>query len=190
MRPSDIADLMHNVVLELSQQAREKTLRILTDIQREPLIVECDPNRMVQLFTNLIENAIRFSRKDGLIGVHVRTINRLSVSRKLHAPRITSPKSYAGFALIGVSDSGPRHRNTQKEIVFHMFHQLRQGKKSPAESLGLGLAISARLSKRITPHVGRGQSVGRRSVLRVAAGRPSQTVISPGFVRLDVQHGA
>src|SRR6266850_6736056 len=47
MQSSDIADLMHNVVLELSAQAREKSLRILTDIQRDPLKVDCDPNRMV-----------------------------------------------------------------------------------------------------------------------------------------------
>src|SRR6516162_5421599 len=57
MQPSDVADLMHNVVMELSNEARERSLRILTDIQREPLIVKCDPNRMVQLFTNLLENA-------------------------------------------------------------------------------------------------------------------------------------
>src|SRR5215471_1877054 len=59
----DIADLMHSIVLELSAQAREKSLRILTDIQREPLQVDCDPNRIAQLFTNLLENAIRFSAK-------------------------------------------------------------------------------------------------------------------------------
>src|SRR5947209_3604073 len=49
-QPSDIAELIHNVVLEMTPQTRDKSLRILTDIQREPLLVECDPNRMVQLF--------------------------------------------------------------------------------------------------------------------------------------------
>src|SRR2546425_2077864 len=77
MQPSDVADLMHNVVMELSSQAREKSLRILTDIQREPLRVDCDPNRMVQLFTNLLENAIRFSNKGGFIGIHVRSLRQL-----------------------------------------------------------------------------------------------------------------
>src|ERR1051326_846268 len=46
---ADIADLMHNVVMELSSEARQRLLRILTDIQREPLIVKCDPNRLLQL---------------------------------------------------------------------------------------------------------------------------------------------
>src|SRR5262245_66191172 len=48
MQSCDLADLIHSVVIELSSQAREKSLRLLTDIQREPLLVECDSNRMVQ----------------------------------------------------------------------------------------------------------------------------------------------
>src|ERR1043166_3845767 len=41
VQPADIADLMHNVVMELSAEARRRGLRILTDIRREPLIVAC-----------------------------------------------------------------------------------------------------------------------------------------------------
>src|SRR5437870_6945411 len=43
IQSADVADLMHNVVIELSSEARDKSLRILTDIQRQPLLVECDP---------------------------------------------------------------------------------------------------------------------------------------------------
>jgi two-component system, NtrC family, sensor histidine kinase GlrK len=141
MQPADIAELMHNVVLELSSQARERSLRILTDIQREPLVVECDPNRMVQLFTNLLENAIHFSNRGGFLGVHVRTPGQLP--KMPHAARArVSNRVHNGYALIGVSDSGPGIEDTYKESVFHTFHQAKQGKKSPGESLGLGLAIS------------------------------------------------
>src|ERR1051325_9754946 len=75
MQPCDLADLIHNVVLELSSEAREKSLRVLTDIQRKPLFVDCDPNRMVQLFSNLLENAIRFSTKGGSIAVHLQSVH-------------------------------------------------------------------------------------------------------------------
>src|SRR5437763_496785 len=77
MQKADIAELMHGVVIEVSNQARDKSLRLLIDIQREPLTVECDPNRMVQLFTNLLENALRFSAKGGSVGVNVRQIRQL-----------------------------------------------------------------------------------------------------------------
>lgn len=141
MQPADVADLMHNVVMELSSQARERSLRILTDIQREPLIVQCDPNRMVQIFTNLLENAIHFSHKGGFIGVHVRTLRQFP--KMPHAARArVNGRAQNGFALIGISDSGPGIEDPHKESVFHTFHQMKQGKKSPGESLGLGLAIS------------------------------------------------
>lgn len=143
MQAADIADLMHNVVIELSPQAREKSLRLLTDIQREPLIVECDPNLMVQLFTNLLENALRFSPKAGAVRVHVRSIHQLpSQMPQTARSRISYAGAPNGLALIGISDSGPGIEDTHKERIFHMFHQVKQGKKSLGESLGLGLAIS------------------------------------------------
>jgi len=142
MQRSDIADLIHSVVMELSPRAREKSLRILADIQRDPLIIECDPNRMVQLFTNLLENAIRFSKKGGIIGIHVRTLREFPrMPQSAHA-RITGAKPSDGFALVKISDSGPGIEDAHKEAVFHTFHQVKHGKKSHGESLGLGLAIS------------------------------------------------
>jgi two-component system, NtrC family, sensor histidine kinase GlrK len=142
MQRCDLADLIHNVVMELSSGAREKSLRLLTDIQREPLFVDCDPNRMVQLFSNLLENAIRFSGKGGTITVHlqcVRECPRMPHSARARMPHKTAPN---GFALIGISDSGPGIDDAHKETVFHTFHQMQHGRKSHGESLGLGLAIS------------------------------------------------
>ena len=142
MQLSDITDLMRGVVFELSAQARQRPLRILADIQREPLMVECDPHRMVQLFTNLLQNAIRFSNKGGSIGVHIKSLSQLPhMPQSAHA-RVSTTKAPAGFALIGISDSGPGIEDRHKETVFHTFHQTKQGKKSHGESLGLGLAIS------------------------------------------------
>jgi two-component system sensor histidine kinase GlrK len=142
MQRCDLADLIHNVVLELSSEAREKSLRVLTDIQRKPLFVDCDPNRMVQLFSNLLENAIRFSTKGGSIAVHLRSVQeypRMPLSVRARKPDKTI---FNGFALVTISDSGPGIDDKNKETVFHTFHQVQHGRKSLGESLGLGLAIS------------------------------------------------
>src|SRR6185369_15336396 len=74
--------------------------------------------------------------------VHVRSIRQLP--RMPHAARVrfAQARSASGFALIGISDSGPGIEDNHKEAVFHTFHQVKQGKKSQGESLGLGLAIS------------------------------------------------
>jgi two-component system sensor histidine kinase GlrK len=148
MQHCDIAELMHHTILELNSQARERSLRILTEIQPDPVLVNCDPNRMVQLFTNLLENAIRFSKKGGAVGVRVKIVQQLPSMPK---PLPAASNSGAGFALIAISDSGPGIDDAQKETVFSKFHQAKQGKKSHGESLGLGLAISRAL---VTAHHG------------------------------------
>jgi two-component system, NtrC family, sensor histidine kinase GlrK len=142
IQPADLADLVHGVLMELSSEAREKSLRLLSDIQREPLMVDCDPNRMVQLFTNLLENAIRFSNKGGAVGIHVRSLREYPRMPQAARARMRKNRNSHGFALIGITDSGPGIDDHHKETVFHTFHQVQQGKKSQGESLGLGLAIS------------------------------------------------
>jgi two-component system, NtrC family, sensor histidine kinase GlrK len=142
IQKADIAELMHGVVIEVSNQAREKSLRLLIDIQREPLTVECDPNHIVQLFTNLLENALRFSARGGAVGVHVRQVRHPPNMPQSARARISPRESRNGFALICISDSGPGIEDPHKEAIFHTFHQVTHGKKSLGESLGLGLAIS------------------------------------------------
>jgi len=142
MQSCDLADLIHSVVMELSSQAREKSLRMLMDIQREPLLVNCDPNRMVQLFSNLLENAIRFSEKGGSIAVHLRSVCEYPRMPDSARTRMPHKACATGFALVGIADSGPGIDDAHKETVFHTFHQTQHGRKGHGESLGLGLAIS------------------------------------------------
>ena len=142
MQRCDLADLIHNVVMEHSSGAREKSLRLLTDIEREPVFVDCDPNRMVQLFSNLLENAIQFSAKGGSIAVHLRSIREYPRMPHSARVRLRQKGASSGYALVGISDSGPGIADNHKETVFHTFHQMQHGRKSHGESLGLGLAIS------------------------------------------------
>src|SRR5436190_23519661 len=96
MQKADVAELMHGVVIEVSNQTRDKSLQLLIDIQRERLTVECDPNRIVQLFTNLLENALRFSAKGGSVGVHVRQVQQLPNMPQRARRRISPRESQNG----------------------------------------------------------------------------------------------
>jgi two-component system sensor histidine kinase GlrK len=132
MQTADIAEVLRGVIAEHNPSAQKKSLQVLTGIPREAVFVECDPKRMVQLFTNLLENAIRFSGRGGSVSVN------LESSRE--------------HAVIAIADSGPGIEDTHKQKVFGMFHQVKQGKKSLGESLGTGLAISRAV---VEAHVGK-----------------------------------
>jgi two-component system, NtrC family, sensor histidine kinase GlrK len=144
MRNSDIAGLMNKVLVDMSERASAKSLRFDTDVPHDPLMIKCDPNRMAQLFTNLIENAVQFSNRDGVIGIRITPLEQPPQKPQAALNRVSREHS-AGFALVEISDSGPGIEDSQKEMVFHTFHQTKQGKKSHGESLGLGLAISRAL---------------------------------------------
>lgn len=101
--------------------------------------MNCDSNRMVQIFSNLIDNAVRFSAKGGTV--------TLSLSFLKSPPQQVAPavRSENGFILLAVGDTGPGIEGPHKKAIFDTFHQVRQGKKTWGQSLGLGLAISRAL---------------------------------------------
>src|SRR5207247_10286817 len=47
-----------------------------------------------------------------------------------------------GVAMLVLSESAQSIEDVHTEKILHTFHQMKQGKKSPGESLGLGLATS------------------------------------------------
>jgi two-component system sensor histidine kinase GlrK len=146
MQNQDIGEIVQSVIVELTRQINEKSLQIATDIHSEPIIVVCDSNRMVQLFTNLIENALMFSTKGG--SVHVRVASTPDLPERMpesSRKRFTRGMSRRGYALIAISDCGPGVEDNQKERIFEEFHQVRQGRKILGQGFGLGLAISRSL---------------------------------------------
>jgi two-component system sensor histidine kinase GlrK len=145
MECHDIAELVRRVVVDMVFQAKDQTLRVLTDIQSEPLIVECDSNRMIQVFSNLIENALRFSTRNGFITVHAKSEQHLPQGMPKPLRRRFANRTAGGFAVISISDSGPGIQDAHKQKVFETFHQVKQGKKTLGQSLGLGLAIAKSL---------------------------------------------
>ena len=58
----DLVPLVKTAIAGLEVQAREKKIRIDASLPSQPLLVECDRDRIVQVVGNVISNAIKFSR--------------------------------------------------------------------------------------------------------------------------------
>lgn len=99
----------------------------------ESVEVVCDRDRIVQVFGNLLENAIRYAPAGSAV--------RIDVASKLDAAaRERLPTS--DFAVIQIGDRGPGIPDAEKDRVFERFHQIREEGRSSAGSVGLGLAIA------------------------------------------------
>jgi PAS domain S-box-containing protein len=92
-------------------------------IPPEPLAVEGDPDRLTQVFSNLLSNAAKFTPREGTVW--------LSLERQ------------GGDAVVVVRDTGIGIPAERLESVFDMFAQVHTPRGN--DGLGIGLALARRL---------------------------------------------
>jgi signal transduction histidine kinase len=115
----DVRSLIQGAIDAFHGVARAKGLSLEADLPADPVIAKYDPHRMLQVLSNLIHNAIKFTPAGGSI--------RIRVAR-------------AGtFCLVSVSDTGVGIPDGALTAIFERFRQL---DRSDRTGLGLGLYIS------------------------------------------------
>ncbi|MGH7233378.1 MAG: ATP-binding protein, partial [Nitrospiraceae bacterium] len=114
--------LAHDVVEEFQLMALNKGLRLELFCPEEDLSVIADADRVIQILTNLIDNALKFTPHGGSI--------RILVERHGHE-----------HAAIAVSDTGPGIPEDAISQLFDPFFQAHPGTAGGKSGLGLGLAI-------------------------------------------------
>lgn len=118
-RPTDITQLVHEAIMFQHARARLKQIQIVTDFPESPAIVTVDPDRIAQVITNLIVNAVSYSPERSKIQVIIS-----------HTPE---------HLLLIVKDSGMGISLEHQETIFEPFFRASEGKVS---GTGLGLTIS------------------------------------------------
>jgi signal transduction histidine kinase len=118
--PTNLAELIHDTVSNFGAQAREKEITISTSLgQAEEANI--DPQRVREVLTNLLSNALRYTPRAGEINVGV-TESAQGPERAL---------------TISVEDNGPGIESTVLPHVFDRFY-----KSSDSGGMGLGLSIA------------------------------------------------
>ena len=114
-----VLDLVTEATEALLESACAKRVQLVVEPIEPELTIRCDPDRVHQVLSNLLGNAIKFSTPDGLV--------RLSVVQS------------GGLALFSVTDSGPGICVEDQEHVFERSWQHGDAKYGGA---GLGLFIA------------------------------------------------
>ena len=125
LQPTDLSQIVSEAVdvVRPAAEARGVTLEIAAG-ERVP-IFEGDPVRLEQVFLNLLQNAVKFTDRGGLIAVRV-TIDD-------------------GRATVSVTDTG---QGISPDFLPHVFERFRQADASATRrhgGLGLGLALVRQL---------------------------------------------
>ncbi|TFH34033.1 MAG: HAMP domain-containing histidine kinase, partial [Anaerolineales bacterium] len=115
----DLKAILSNVIERLSLRARAAAIELQEQLPPLPSLVG-DGDRLAQVFTNLVDNAISHSPA----GSRVRILGEAS----------------HGSVTIHVEDAGPGIPSEELSRIFERFYQLDKARSSPGA--GLGLAIS------------------------------------------------
>jgi len=118
--PTDLSLLIRDAVSAFESQAKEKDIKVelsLTDVDD----VEVDPQRVREVLSNLVSNALRYTPSGGEVTVGV-TESTSGVERSV---------------LVFVEDSGPGIESADLSRIFDRFY-----KSSDSGGMGLGLSIA------------------------------------------------
>jgi signal transduction histidine kinase len=123
LRPCNLGPIVETAVEMIRPAAEAKGILLVADMAGEPLETIGDPNRLQQVFANVLSNAIKFSPEKS----HV----EISVSRS------------GSSAQVEIRDHG---RGIDPDLLPHVFERFRQGGIGGQQGgLGLGLAIARHL---------------------------------------------
>jgi signal transduction histidine kinase len=143
LKNQNLVPIVQNAIAEIEVQANEKHIQIKSSILEKPLLLECDSGRIMQVIINLLNNAVKFSPRGGVVQVTVEAIKEVprTIPRSWR-PLIMNSDDEEIFGLVTVVNSGPSIPDLEKEKIFKKFHQVKQDKRIAGQGVGLGLAIS------------------------------------------------
>jgi DNA-binding NarL/FixJ family response regulator/signal transduction histidine kinase len=124
MTPSDLApaELLRRAAAMMQAEADERRLELRVDATEGLPPVHADPDRVLQVFSNLLGNAFRFTPAGGTVSIHAEPLERET--------------------LFMVSDTGPGIAIADRPHLFDRFWQARHTRRGGA---GLGLSIAKHL---------------------------------------------
>jgi PAS domain S-box-containing protein len=146
--PVDMRDVIVDALETCRDMLEAKEHRVVTHVSPDPLMVDGDRPRLVQILTNVLSNAAKFTEPGGEVAIVAGQSD--------------------GTIEVRVRDNG---MGIPEELLPRIFDLFSQGERSPQrahDGLGVGLALAQRL---VGMHAGTltaaSEGVGRGSELRI-----------------------
>ncbi len=125
----NLTEIVKNAVTNQQLVASKKNIALGFSAEHDELFVEADPDRLQQIFSNLLTNSIKFTPEQGEIQVN---IHRKTFENK-------------PYAEVGIKDTGIGIPSDLLPYVFDRYLQAPTHSYSSNTGLGLGLTIARQL---------------------------------------------
>jgi signal transduction histidine kinase len=164
MRPLAIESVLHEVVTTLAPTARKKGVKLALDAASPLCEVRGDPERLRQVFLNLVENAIKFTPAEGSVTMRARMAKPDDSGSMTEEEGLTLLEPTRGQLEVRVVDTGIGIPARERGKVFDAFYQVDSSSTREYGGTGLGLSIVKRLVE------------GHGGAIRIEENKPRGTV--------------
>lgn len=154
-REFDAAHLVREVYEQLEQKADALNIKLHLEVApEEKIILYADPNRIRQVFVNLIDNAIKYGRKGGNIWIS------FDEGRRKYT--------------VTVKDDGKGIAQEHINRIFERFYRIDKSRARDTTSTGLGLAICKHIVEAHRSLIVVKSEIGKGTTLRFKLMKPKK----------------
>lgn len=190
----DLAAAANEAWRELEDRAREKGIRFHVDVASDP-VLSADPVAIRQIYSNLLENAIRYTPHGGSVSVriHAEAPAETTTAPRRRAPRHPivgnpflartgqPPEPPAAWVVVEVADTGTGIPGDALPRVFERFYRVDPARSRAEGGTGLGLAIVRHLVESMGGEITATSALGKGTTIRFRLPlRESPTPATPG----------
>lgn len=148
---ADIAPLINEIVTLYQPLATQQKKRVYSEINGNVPKVHIDVEKIKQVITNLVSNAMKFTKENGNVAVKA----------------FDTSKGYGNdYIEIWVQDDGVGIPKQQVDLVFQKFYQVQEGEFKRPKGTGLGLTIVFEMIKLHKGHVWAESDLGKGTTFK------------------------
>jgi PAS domain S-box-containing protein len=124
LKAVSLAAIIHRATAIMEPVAAGKKIRLSEELDTNLMDVMVDESRIMQILTNLLNNALKFTFEGGEVIV-----------------RLGEDPKNSEYLQISVADTGCGIPKDQIDNLFHRFYQIKKGDATPEKGVGLGLYL-------------------------------------------------
>ena len=140
--PIELTGYINEVALQFESIAGQKGIHFYHNVPREPVKVWVDRKKFRRIINNLLENALKYTREEGLVTLSViPDPSRFSFKPGLHTLYLNRADRHMDYIGILVSDTGLGISRESLPRIFDRYYQIEAERAGQHIGSGIGLAL-------------------------------------------------
>jgi len=150
---TNLSDMLSEKIILFKETAKKRNISILSDIENK-ILIKADPYAMDRVINNLIDNAIKYNKSGGEIGLEL--------------------KSNQNKAVFVVEDTGIGIPVENKDAIFLPYKQISSNKRN-LDGIGMGLYIVKKIIEELKGKITVESQIGKGTIFSVTLDKHSLT---------------